>query len=119
MRKNILFFILAIALSLATAPYFGSWYDKFSSQQESAFWGPSINEVLYFIGFFVAYVFFIPFLFELFRVEKRKKLITWFLILPLILWLAADLYHIYIPAVVGLAGFVLGRLINFIIYKLK
>ena len=117
MRKNILFFILAIALSLVTASYFGSWYDKLSPQYGG--WLTDKTEAVSFAGFFVAYVFFIPFLFELFRVEKRKKLITWFLVFPLILWLAADLYHIYIPAVVGLAGFVLGRLINFIIYKFK
>lgn len=105
MRKNILFFILVLTLSIVTAPYFGNWYDKFSPQYGSAFWGPDKTDAISIVGFFVAYAFLIPLIFALFGYGNRKKLIFWSLLPIALLWLFVDINYIYIPVILALIGF--------------
>ena len=119
MRKNILLFVLVLVISLATAPYFGALYDRFSPQQGSTFWGLDENDALSFVGFFVAYVFFTPFIFELLGKGNKKKWIIGLIVPPTLLWIFADIYYIYIPISLGLVGFALAKLISIIISKLK
>ena len=103
MRKNILFFILVLVLSLITAPYFGSWYDSMSPQYGG--WMTSNSDAISFAGFFVAFVFFQSFFFGFLGIKANK---FWYII-PLIpvvlLWLGADFVHIYIPVILSLIGF--------------
>ncbi len=112
MRKNVLFFILVLVLSLVTAPYFGSVYNLFSPQESSAFWGLDQSENISFAGFFVAFVFFQTLFFGFLGIKANKK---WFII-PMIpvalLWLGADIAHIYIPIILSLIGFSLAWLIR-------
>lgn len=116
MRKNILFFILVLVLSLATAPYFGTWYDTISPQYGG--WVTSKSDAVSFAGFFVAYIFLIPFTLELFGNENRKKWILWSLLLPALLWIGADIEHIYLPIILGLIAFVLAKLVRLLISKI-
>lgn len=112
MRRNILFFILVLVLSLVTASYFGGWYDAISPQYGSAFWGLDQGESISFVGFFVSYIFFMALFFGFLGIKANKK---WFVI-PMIpvalLWLGADFVHIYIPVTFGLAGFALAWILR-------
>ena len=119
MQRNILLLILVLAISLATASYFGSWYDKFSPQQESTFWGLDKGDNISFVGFFVAYVFFISLIYGLSGFRKNKNWIVALLILPALLWMGADLRHIYLPIALGLIAFGLSKLLRLIISKFK
>ena len=87
MRKNILLFVLVLVLSFVTSSFFGNWYDKFIPQNSYGLFGVGRENAIIFTGIQLSYIFFIPFLFELIGVEKRRKWITWFLIPPLLLWL--------------------------------
>lgn len=110
MRKNILFFILVLVLSLVTAPYFGSWYDKFSPQYGG--WITSNSDAISFAGFFVAFVFFQTLFFGFLGIKANKY---WFIIpmIPVVLlWLGADFVHIYIPIILALIGFSLAWLLR-------
>ena len=115
MRKNILFFILAIALSLATAPYFGSWYDKFFPQQGE--WIIGRNDSIFFAGFILSYIFFMPFFLWLFGEENRSKSIFWFLMPVVVFLLYANIREIYIPIIFGFVGFVLAFVVRKIFFK--
>lgn len=119
MRRNILLFILVLVLSFATASYFGSLYNNFSPQHESTFWGLDTSDSISFVGFFVAYIFFVILIFGFVGFKRNKSWFIVTLIPPTLLWLGADLNHIYIPVFFGLAGFLLAKLINFIISKFR
>lgn len=115
MRKNILFFILVLALSLVTAPYFGSWYDKFSFQDSS--WTFDRDSAIFFAGILVSYVMLIPFVFELLGENNRRKLIIWLLIPVLLFWISADSNYIYIPVILALIGFCAAWLLRKVFIK--
>ena len=117
MRNNILLFILVLVLSLATAPYFGGWYNQISPQYGG--WMTDKESAVNFAGFIVSYIFFIPFIYGLFSIKKNKNWITWFLVPILLFWLGADPSYIYIPALLILIAFVLAKLINLTIKKFK
>ena len=117
MRKNILLFVLVLVISLATAPYFGGWYDKFSPHYGS--WTYSKEDSVFFTGFVLNYIFFTPFIFELLGKGNKKKCIIGLIVPPTLLWIFADIYYIYIPISLGLVGFALAKLISIIISKLK
>lgn len=103
MRKNILFFILVLVLSLVSAPYFGSWYNKFYPQ--SGGWIYSIADAVFFAGFLLSYIFLIPFMFELFRLENRKKWILWSLSPVFLFFIYGAINLVYIPLILSLIGF--------------
>lgn len=115
MRKNILFFVLALILSIAAAPYFGSWYNKLSPQY--GVWMTSNNDAVTFAGFFVAFIFFQTLIFGFIGIRENKK---WFII-PMIpvalLWLGADFAHIYIPIILAFAGFCVAWVLRKILFK--
>jgi len=55
--KNIILLIVVLFLSYWTAPYFGSWYDKFSPQYDGSFLGLPRNYAIFVAGLPVAYAF--------------------------------------------------------------
>lgn len=110
MRKNILFFILVLVLSLVTAPYFGSWYDGLYPQ--SGDWIYDKEDAIFFAGMLLSYVFLIPFIFEIFGSGNRKKWVLWSL-LPIFLFLMyGGINFIYLPIVLSLIGFAFAWLIR-------
>lgn len=117
--KNFLILIAVLILSYFTAPYFGSLYDKFSPQYDGSFLGVSKSFAVFVAGFPFAYVFFVPFLFELFGSVNKKKWSVWLLLPPMLLWISVDIYYIYLPSILGIIAFVLARFIRFIISKFK
>lgn len=117
--KNILLLVIVLVLSYFTADYFGSWYDKFSPQYSNSFLGTGKDLSLFIAGIPFAYVFFVTFIFTLFGFRSRKKWLIWLLIPPLLLWLSADRYFIYLPVILGLIAFGLTVLINLLISKLR
>jgi hypothetical protein len=117
--KNILLLVAVFIISHYTASYFGLIYNYFSPQHGSAFWGPDKFGAITFVGSFLAYVFLVPFIFEIFGAGKKR---IWMLclLLPLALfWISADRYYIYVPIVLGIIAFAFAKLINFIISKFK
>ncbi len=119
MRKNILLFVLVLTISFASASYVGGWYDKISPQYGSLFLGNGKNAAVSFAGFLVSYVFFIPFIYSLFGFKKNKNWIIWLLLPVILLWFYADKYYFYIPVLLIIVAFLIAKLIQFIIFKLK
>lgn len=98
-----MFFILVLVLSLVTAPYFGSWYDKFYPQ--SGDWAYGTADAIFFAGFLLSYVFLIPFMFGFFGLENRKKWILWSLLPVFLFFIYGAIKLIYIPIILALIGF--------------
>lgn len=117
--KNIFLLVVVLLLSYYTAPYFGSWYDKFSPQNSSSFLGIGKEISLFIVGLPFAYVFFTIFLFGVLSFGSKKKWIGILLIPPILFWLVLDSYHIYLPIILGIIAFVLAKLINLVISKFK
>ena len=119
MRRNILLFILVLVLCLVLASYFGSLYDKFSPQYSYGLFGVGRENAVTFSGIPFAYMFLIPFIFELFGSENKKKWILWPL-LPVVLFYLYDSVSLaYIPILASIIAFLLAKIINFIISKIK
>jgi hypothetical protein len=116
MKKFILLIIVFI-LSYFTASYVGPWYNTITPQSGNFITGS--NDAMFFAGWLMSFGFFTPFIFGLFGFRKNKNWIIILLIIPALLWLSSDLYHIYIPIAFGLAGFILAKLINLIISKCR
>jgi hypothetical protein len=108
--RNFLLLVLVLVLCLVLAPYFGSWYDKFSYQYGD--WVLDKDGTVFFAGLFVSYVALVPFVFELLGSESKKKWIIWLLIPPALLWIFADIYYIYIPIILALISFFLAWLLR-------
>jgi len=113
--KNIFLFIVVLVLSYFPASYIGEWYNQITPQYGSFFVGS--NDSMMFAGWLMSFGLFVPFVFGLFGFKKNKNIIAGLLILPTLLWLSSDPYHIYIPVAFGLAGFIIAKLINLIIFK--
>lgn len=115
--KNIFLLIVALVLAYLTAPYFGSWYDQINPQYDSLFGAPkNITDTV--AGLPLAYVFFIPLLFELWGKGKKN---WWMIILlaPVILfYLYADLSLVYIPIALAIAGCLIAKLVRLIYSKI-
>ena len=110
--KNFLLFIAVLVLSYLTAPYFGILDDKFYPQQGVSFVGIGRASAILFAGLLLAYMFFIPFIFQLFGYGNKKKIILWLLV-PLVLFYLYDSIKLsYIPIAMSLIGFGLAILIN-------
>ncbi len=117
--KNVLLLVAVLILSYLTAPYFGSLYDKFSPQYNNSFLGTGKDLSIFIAGLPFAYVFFVPFLFELFGFGAKNKWIIWLLIPAVLLWISVDLYYIYLPIILCLIALLLAKLINFSFKKLR
>lgn len=119
MRKNILLLVLVLALCLVLAPYFGAFYNNIVSQYDNSFLGLSKETVVFVAGIPFAYMFLIPFVFELFGTGNKKKWILWSL-LPVVLFYLYDSVNVtYIPIILVLVAFALAKLINLTISKLN
>ncbi|KKQ93753.1 MAG: hypothetical protein UT20_C0044G0005 [Candidatus Levybacteria bacterium GW2011_GWA1_39_11] len=110
--KNILLLVVVLALSYFTADYFGSWYDKFSPQYGGSWFNFPKSIAVFIAGIPLAYVFFVAFTFTLFGFGNRKKWLIWLLIPPLLLWISADRYYIYLPTILALIAFGLAILLR-------
>ncbi|MEK7669350.1 MAG: hypothetical protein AAB350_02050 [Patescibacteria group bacterium] len=119
MRRNILFFILALTLCLVTASYFGAFYNNIIPQYDNSFLGLSKEAVVFVAGVPFSYMFLIPFVFELFGTENRRKWIAWALLPGVLFYLYDGVTLFYIPMLASVFGFILAKLINIIILKLK
>ncbi len=119
MRNNILLFILVLAISLATASYFGGWYDYFVPQYDYSLLGIDQETIVYVAGLFFAYVFFVPFIFELLGKGSKNK---WMVILlaPVILFYLYDsVALVYIPIIASIAGCLIAKLTNLVIRQFR
>lgn len=108
--KNFLFFIVAVVLSYFTSSYIGPWYNQIEPQHGTFI--TSANDAIMFAGWLMSFGFFVPFIFGLFGFKKNKNWIIISLVIPMLLWLSSDLYHVYIPVVICLAGFFLAWLLR-------
>jgi len=99
--KNILLLVVVLALSYFTADYFGSWYDKFSPQYGGSWFNFPKSIAVFIAG-----------IFTLFGFGNRKKWLIWLLIPPLLLWISADRYYIYLPTILALIAFGLAILLR-------
>ena len=104
--------ILVLALCFLTAPYFGSWYDYFSPQSDSAFWGPDENGAIYLAGFPFAYIFFLVVTFKIFGWGNKNKWIGWLLVPAALFFAIGDIKHIYLPVALALVAWGLAILIR-------
>lgn len=109
--RNLLGLALVLLTSYFTASYFGSLYDYFAPQHDSLFGAPK-QMTSFVIGIPFAYVFFTIFIFGLFGFKEEKKWIIGLLIPVALLWLFADLTHIYLPIILGLIAFLLAWVIH-------
>lgn len=116
MKKNALLFVAVLIISYLVAPYFGDLYNKFYPQHGS--WIVSRNDSIFFAGLLLSYITLIPFAFELFGTENKKKWIIWSLLPIILLLLFADASNIYIPILVSVIAFTVAKLINLLISKL-
>jgi nitrate/nitrite transporter NarK len=117
--KNILLLVAVFILSYFTASYFGALYDKFSPQYDFSFFNLQKDQIIFLAGLPVAYVFFVPFLFELFGGKSKVKWTAWLLVPPALFWISADKYYIYVPIILAIIAFYLAKLINLIISKIR
>lgn len=116
--KNVLLLIVVLILSYLTAPYFGSWYDKFSPQYGGGMFGNFSKELAIMIaGIPVAYVFFITFLFTLLGSGRRNWWTSILLLPAALLWISADKYYIYIPIVLALIAWGLAALLRKLFHR--
>lgn len=116
--KNFILLIVVVVLSYFPDVILGNWYHINIARQHGSFF-VGLNDAIAFAGFLLAYIFFTTLVFGLFGFRKNKNWIIVLLIVPALLWLSSDPYHIYIPIAFGLAGFILAKLTNLIISKIK
>lgn len=119
MRRNILLLILVIVLSFATASYFGGIYDGFYEQNGDSFLGIDKDTAVFVAGIPFAYMFLTPLIFSLFGVGNKNKWILWSLLPVLLFYLYDSVVLSYIPIFASIIAFLLAKLINFLISKLK
>lgn len=119
MRKNILLFVFVLVLGLATAPYFGAFYNNIISQYDNSFLGLSKETVIFVAGIPFSYMFLIPFVFELFGSGNRNKLILWLLAPVLLFYLYDSIKLSYIPILTAIIAFALAKLIRLTVSKLR
>jgi len=117
--KNLCVLVGILILSYLTAPYFGSFYDKFSPQYDGSLIGFSKETAVFVAGIPLAYIFFIPLTYGLFGIKKNKHWIIWPLLPAVLLMFAADRPHFYIPVFLVAIALVLAWLIRVAISKLK
>ena len=118
MKNNVLLFILVLVISLATASYFGGLYDIFDAQYGGG-WMADKEMAVNLAGFIFAYVFFIPFVFELLSKRNKNKWMIWSLVPVILLYIGYNWQLLYIPIIASIVGCLLAKLINFVISKLK
>ncbi|KKP56344.1 MAG: hypothetical protein UR80_C0016G0006 [Parcubacteria group bacterium GW2011_GWB1_35_5] len=119
MKNNILLFIFVLVISLATASYFGGWYDYFVPQYDYSLLGIDQETVVYIAGLFFAYVFFVPFIFELLGKGNKNKWIVVLLVPVVLFYLYDNVMLTYIPILASITGCLLAKLINLTIKKFK
>ena len=119
MKRNILLFILVLVMSFATASYFGSLYNYFVPQDSSSMLGASKDTAIFTAGIFFSYVFLVPLIFELFGMGSKKKWIVVSLVPVILFYLSDNIKLVYIPILTAIIGFLLAKIINFLISKFK
>ena len=117
MKRNILLFILVLVLCLVLAPYFGNWYNLIDHQYGG--WITGEKGAVVFVGFILAYVFLTPLIFKLFGKNNQNKLIGWLVSPVFLLYAGYNWKLLYIPILTAITGFLLAKIINFIISKIK
>jgi len=115
--KNVLLLVSVLVPSYFLASYIGGWYNQIDPQYGSLFFDSSDSVVVY--GFIFSYIFFVPLIFELFSKKNKNK---WIIILlaPIILFLLyTNTRLVYIFIITSIIGFLLAKIINFIVSKFK
>lgn len=110
--KNISLIVITLLLSYFTAQYFGRLYDYFVPQYNNSFLGTDRYFSIFVVGIPFSYIFFTIFLFKIFGTSSKNKIIFVMLLPITIFWMYADLYHIYLPMLLGLTGYVFAYAIN-------
>jgi len=115
--KKIILFVAVLILSYLTAPYVGRWYDTLSFQHGD--WIIGRNQAVFFAGFIISYIFFLPLIYGLFGIKRNKHWITWPLLPAALLVLGSDKYHFYIPVLLILVALGLAWVSRLIFKKFK
>ncbi|HEY4515744.1 MAG TPA: hypothetical protein VJH67_00975 [Candidatus Paceibacterota bacterium] len=115
--KNIILLVVVLVLSYFTSEYFGKLYDYFSPLYDSSFFPIPKEGLITITGVPFAYVFFLILLFKLFAWGNKKKWIGWLLVPPLLFFGSGDIKHIYLPIILGLIAFYLGKLLQRLFIK--
>ena len=108
MLKKIIILIVTFVLAYFSAGYLGQFYERLFPGPTSIFLG----DFSFFIGFPLAYVFFLSLLFTAFGGAKKYWWLGILLIPAAAFEVYFDLEHIYFPIILGLAGWVLGYLVS-------
>ena len=116
--RNIILLISVLVLSYFTAPYFGYLYDVFDPQMGGAFWGLDKHGAVFFAGFIISYILFVPLIFELLGKMKKDWWAVGLLIPVLLFYLYANTFLIYFPILIAIIGYLLGKFINIVIRKI-
>lgn len=117
--KNVILLGVVLILGYFTAEYFGGWYNKFAPLYDRSLIGLSTNDLIFVVGFPFAYVFFLTLIFQIFAWGNRVKWTLILLIPPTLLWILADIQHIYLPVILGLIAFGIAKLINLVVAKTR
>jgi hypothetical protein len=110
--KNIILLAVVLLASYFTAVYFGAIYDRFVPQYDDSLLSLPREGIFLLVGFPFAYVFFTVFIFSLFGFKEESKWIIGFLSPAALLWLLADLPHIYLPFILGIIAYILALIIR-------
>jgi hypothetical protein len=115
--KNILLLIAVLALSYFTAPYFGSWYDKFSPLVDRSLFALNKIQLQFMTGLPFSFIFFLIIIFCSTTPVGHKKLVGWLLVPPFLFFGSGDITHIYLPILLALVAWGLATLLRKIFHR--
>jgi hypothetical protein len=117
MIKKISLFVVVLLVSYWSSEYVGFLYDNMSFQ-DGGLMG-SRNQAIALAGFFISYIFLIPFVFGLLGIKQNKKLITVALLPVMLLVIWADTSTFYVPILVVATALTLSFIIRSVLLKIK
>ncbi len=115
--KRIILFVVILLSSYFSAQYSGAWYYAISFQ-DGGLMG-SRDQAISLAGFFISYIFLIPFVFGLFGIKRNKKLIAISLLPVVLLVIWSDTSTFYVPLSLVAAGLLLAFVVRFVVFKIK
>lgn len=117
MIKKVFLFVVILLTSYLMSEYVGVFYDRISYQGGSIFADRSVSIPL--AGFFISYIFLIPFVFGLFGIKQNKKLIAFSVLPALLLVIWADTSTFYVPILIVASALILSCVIRSVFLKIK
>lgn len=115
--KKIILFVGVLLVSYFTSVYSGMLYNNISLQHGG--WLIGGNQAVSLAGFFISYIFLIPFVFGLCGIKRNKKLIAISLLPVVLLVIWSDTSTFYVPLLLVAAGLLLAFVVRSIVFKIK